>query len=145
MNAPITTIPATSRQRANVVMLTKIAASLAVTTLLAACGSSVPLTETRTPAAQLPIVGTRLAASPLVTGVFNCEMGNRVDIEADVNNDVRLVWKGTKYTMTPVSTTTGAVRFENQSSGLVWIQIPAKSMLLNTRQGAQLANECRVR
>ncbi|PUA20849.1 hypothetical protein C7W93_11160 [Glaciimonas sp. PCH181] len=125
--------------------MTKIAAILALTTLLASCGSSVPLTETRTPAEQLPIVGARLAAPVLTAGAFNCDMGNRVDIEADANNDVRLTWKGTKYAMTPVSTTTGAVRFENQSSGLVWIQIPAKSMLLNTRQGAQLANECRVR
>ncbi len=47
--------------------------------------------------------------------------------------------------MTTVSTTTGAVRLEDKASGLVWIQIPAKSMLLNSKQGLQLANECKVR
>lgn len=123
--------------------ISTIAATLGLTILLASCGSSVPMSETKTPAEQLPLIGINIRP-PLVTGSFKCEMGNRVDIAADANNDVRLTWKGTKYTMAPVSTTTGAVRLENQASGLVWIQIPTKSMLLNTRQGAQLANECRV-
>jgi len=117
-----------------------------MTGLLASCGSSAPLTESRTPAAGTPVAGKPLTpAATLVTGKFNCELGNKVEVESDAKNGAQLTWKGTKYAMTPVSTTTGAVRFENQASGLVWIQIPAKSMLLNARQGAQLANECRVR
>lgn len=121
------------------------ASVLAMTGLLAACGSSVPLNETRSPAAELPGLSKLVAPPVLMTGRFNCELGNRVEIESDGNSGANLTWKGSKYAMMPVSTTTGAVRFENRASGLVWIQIPAKSMLLNTKQGAQLANECRVR
>lgn len=120
-------------------------AALAMTALLAACGSSVPLSETREPAEAMPTAAARIAPAPLVTGAFSCDQGNKVDIASGSKDDVSLTWRGTKYAMLPVSTTTGAVRFENQASGLVWIQIPAKSMLLNTRQGAQLANECNVR
>lgn len=118
---------------------------VAVTALLAACGSSVPLNDTRSPAAELPGLGKMVAAPALATGHFNCELGNRVEIESDGSSGASMTWKGSKYAMVPVSTTTGAVRFENRASGMVWIQIPAKSMLLNTKQGAQLANECRVR
>ena len=38
----------------------------------------------------------------------------------------------------------GALRFEDKASGLTWITITGKSMLLDTRQGRQLANDCRV-
>ena len=126
------------------VKISTVTAVLAMTGLLAACGSSVPLTETRSPAAELPVLSKLVAPPVLVTGRFNCELGNRVEIESDGNSGANLSWKGSKYAMVPVATTTGAVRFENRASGLVWIQIPAKSMLLNTKQGAQLANECRV-
>jgi len=37
------------------------------------------------------------------------------------------------------------VRLENKGEGLVWIQIPSKSMLLNSKVGQQLANDCRTR
>lgn len=117
--------------------------ALAMTALLASCGSSVPQKESRT-AAERPAAGTRVTSAALVTGRFNCELGNKVEVESNAKTAAQLTWKGKTYAMTPVSTSTGAVRFENQASGLVWIQIPAKSMLLNTRQGAQLANECRV-
>jgi hypothetical protein len=45
--------------------------------------------------------------------------------------------------MTRVSTSTGADRFENRMHGLVWIGIPAKGMLLDSKKGLQLANECK--
>lgn len=118
---------------------------VAVTGMLVACGSSVPLTDTRTPAAELPVLSKLVARPVLITGKFNCELGNFVEIESDGDNGASMNWKGTKYAMVPVSTTTGAMRFENRASGMVWIQIPAKSMLLNAKQGAQLANECRVK
>ena len=45
--------------------------------------------------------------------------------------------------MTRVGTSTGASRFENTTFGLVWIGIPAKSMLLDSKANRQLANECK--
>ena len=39
-------------------------------------------------------------------------------------------------------TTSGAVRLEDAKSGLVWIQIPAKSMLMNTKLGRRVVDAC---
>jgi hypothetical protein len=123
----------------------RIASALTLTALLAACGSSVPLADTK-PDPTLPNL-LKLEPTPsasLLTGNFYCELGNRVDL-AGAGSDVKLTWKGRSYPMTTVSTTTGAVRLEDKASGLVWIQIPAKSMLLNSKLGQQLANECKLR
>ncbi|WP_034291903.1 hypothetical protein [Herbaspirillum sp. RV1423] len=126
------------------------ASALTLTILLAACASeSVPLTETKppVPAPLQPVVGkVRPAwAGQVSTGTFSCEMGNRVEVKVDGDNNMNLVWKGSTYKMAPVSTSTGALRFENKGDGLVWIQIPSKAMLLNSKIGQQLANDCRSR
>ncbi|KAF3997829.1 hypothetical protein [Glaciimonas immobilis] len=141
MNRLIIAIKASQRRFSPI----KAAAALAMAALLAACGSPVPVTETRAPAAEVPVLRALIAPPTLVTGAFDCELGNRVEIQSDAKSGTNLIWKGSRYAMTAVRTSTGAVRYENPSSGMLWIQIPAKSMLLNTRQGAQLANECRVR
>jgi hypothetical protein len=46
--------------------------------------------------------------------------------------------------MSRVETTTGAHRFENTKAGFIWIGIPAKGLLLDSRKGLQLANECKT-
>jgi len=117
--------------------------------LLAACASeNVPLTETKPVPAPLQPVAAAVNpawAGRLATGIFSCEMGNKVEVKVDASNNVNLVWKGSTYKMTPVSTSTGALRFEDKGDGLVWIQIPSKSMLLNSKIGQQLANDCKNR
>lgn len=127
----------------------RIASSLTLTALLAACGSSVPLTATSAQPVSLQPSNTKVevvhapaSTGSLLIGNFQCDMGYRVDLANDAGGDVRLIWRGRSYPMAAVSTTTGAVRFEDKSSGMVWIQIPAKSMLLNAKAGQQLANEC---
>jgi hypothetical protein len=45
--------------------------------------------------------------------------------------------------MDKVGTTTGAMRYENTKIGLVWIGIPSKGILLDSKQNRQLANECK--
>ncbi|HJV81537.1 hypothetical protein [Noviherbaspirillum sp.] len=76
---------------------------------------------------------------------FNCELGNKITIYSRTNDDqqIALHWNKHTHLMTRVGTTTGAQRFENAQSGLVWIGIPAKGMLLDSKHGRQLANECR--
>lgn len=127
-----------------------LAASAAV--LLASCASreAVPVTETKPVLPQLlqsPAATQPTWATQLKTGAFSCEMGNKVELRMDgrVTDGVTLVWKGRNYMMNPVSTSTGAVRLENKGEGLVWIQIPSKSMLLNAKIGQQLANDCTTR
>ncbi|MEO6920873.1 MAG: hypothetical protein ABI171_17970 [Collimonas sp.] len=135
-----------ARNYLNYAVKYRIASALTLTALLAACGSSVPLVETK-PEPTLPNL-LKLEPTPaatLLTGNFFCELGNKVDLASGTDGAVKLNWKGRSYPMTTVSTTTGAVRLEDKASGLVWIQIPAKSMLLNSKLGQQLANECKLR
>ena len=42
-----------------------------------------------------------------------------------------------------MGTTTGALRFENPHWGLIWIGIPAKGILLDSKLNRQLAHECK--
>lgn len=81
----------------------------------------------------------------LLPTAFDCELGNKLTIYSDANDDqqIALHWNKRLHRMTRVSTTTGAQRFENAANGLVWIGIPAKGMLLDAKKGKQLANECR--
>ncbi|RZI40546.1 hypothetical protein EGT07_23205 [Herbaspirillum sp. HC18] len=76
---------------------------------------------------------------------YHCELGNKLTIYSDAANDqqIALHWDKHLHHMQRVTTTTGANRFENPKSGLVWIGIPAKGMLLDSKHGKQLANECR--
>lgn len=126
----------------------RLTTTLIFSTLVASCASKMPLSE----AGLVPLVAVSTAQSApaktlLIAGKFQCELGNRVDISADQQhlNAINLAWKGRSYPLQAVATTTGALRYEDAASGHVWIQIPAKSMLLNAKAGQQLANECKTR
>jgi hypothetical protein len=79
-----------------------------------------------------------------IVGQFNCELGAKISVSAINENALNLAWQNKAYMLGKVETSTGAVRFEDKASGLVWIQIPAKSMLLDSKAGRQLANECKL-
>ncbi len=110
-----------------------------------------------TTAAIAPVVATPLpapvqataSARPLIAfeaGEYKCELGRSVNIRGITPDrlSVNLNWGRKDYTMLAVSTSSGALRYEDNASGLVWIVIPAKAMLLDTSKGKQLANECRL-
>jgi len=77
---------------------------------------------------------------------FHCELGNKLTIYRTAGDDqhIALRWKQRLLQMIRVDTSTGANRFENRKVGLVWIGIPAKGMLLDSKKGQQLANECKT-
>ncbi|MEC4723269.1 hypothetical protein RY831_29355 [Noviherbaspirillum sp. CPCC 100848] len=80
----------------------------------------------------------------LTATAFDCELGNKLTIYQMADQDqIALHWNKRLHHMTRVTTTTGAHRFENTKKGLVWIGIPAKGMLLDSKKGQQLANECK--
>ncbi|CUI04609.1 hypothetical protein [Massilia antarctica] len=83
--------------------------------------------------------------SGTTTTEFDCELGNKVTTYHNDTDDghIALRWKKRLHRLTRVGTTTGAKRFENPLFGLVWIGIPAKGMLLDSRLNRQLANECK--
>lgn len=103
--------------------------------------SSAKPAETKTPDED--------ADEPAVTNSavteFDCELGNKITIYENAGDEahIALRWKKRLHRLTRVGTTTGAHRFENKLYGLIWIGIPSKGMLLDSKQNRQLANECR--
>ena len=76
---------------------------------------------------------------------YTCELNNKVTIYTNENDDghIALRWKQRVHRLDRVGTTTGAMRFENTNYRLVWIGIPSKGILLDSRLNRQLANECK--
>ena len=73
-------------------------------------------------------------AQNVYVGRMACELGAFVNVSADSTSPGRFMveGKGFKYSMVPVTTSTGAV----------WLQISNKSMLMNQKLGQRLADEC---
>lgn len=80
-----------------------------------------------------------------VIAEYACELNNKVTIytnEKDAGH-IALRWKNRLHRLDRVGTTTGALRFENVKFGLIWIGIPSKGILLDSKLNRQLANECK--
>lgn len=95
------------------------------------------------PAAEL--TPTQLeAASRVLTGQIPCGFGQTIEITAVDGKPgyFEIVFKKTTYTLVPHETTAGVVRLEDRKAGVVWLQIPAKSMLLNLKLGRRMADNC---
>lgn len=77
---------------------------------------------------------------------YHCELKDFLTIYTNVDDSehIAMRWKNHLFRLRRVATTTGATRFENKKIGLVWIGIPTKGMLLDSRHGIQLANECKT-
>jgi hypothetical protein len=80
-----------------------------------------------------------------VVVAYACELNNKVTIYKNEQDDahIALRWKNRLQRLERVGTTTGALRFENVRTGLIWIGIPAKGILLDSKMNRQLANECK--
>jgi hypothetical protein len=76
---------------------------------------------------------------------FSCEMNNKVAVYRNLMDDSYIIlrWQNHLRRMEKVGTTTGARRYESAKTGLVWIGIPSKGILLDSKQNRQLANECK--
>jgi hypothetical protein len=76
---------------------------------------------------------------------YDCDLGDKLIVYRKPGDDRRIAlqWKKRTHHLVRIKTSTGADRFENSETGLVWIGIPAKSMLLDSKKGRQLANGCR--
>lgn len=76
---------------------------------------------------------------------YACELGNAITIYTNEKDDahIALRWKKRLHRLERVGTTTGALRFENKNYGLIWIGIPSKGILLDSKLNRQLANECK--
>ncbi len=96
-----------------------------------------------TPAAAAPEPPVSIA---LDAGLYRCELNRRVVVRRIAPDRQTMVinWAGKDATLKAVEARTGALRFENVAAGLVWIAIVGKSMLLDSKAGRTLANECKL-
>ncbi len=84
-------------------------------------------------------------ADRVLVGSINCEFGQQVSLEkiTDQPGHFRLSFKGNDYTVVPEPSNTGAVRLEDKRAGIVWLQIGTKSMMMNSKLGQRMVDECK--
>lgn len=96
-------------------------------------------------AAEPPMEQERTAVAEQVhTGRMVCELGNSVNVTADTQNPGHFHVQMQKhiYHMSPVVSATGAIRLEDSQAGAMWLQLSNKSMLMNSKLGQRMADEC---
>lgn len=101
-------------------------------------------------AAALPALADELTAGQLAAaervylGDAQCDMKEQVSLRALEGRPghFELQHRKVRYTLVPEETLTGAVRLEDRQAGIVWLQIPAKSMLLNAKLGQRMVDGC---
>jgi hypothetical protein len=105
---------------------------------------AVTAANTAAPAPVPQVQATAPEAGEVHTGRMVCELGNSVTVSPDPQQPTRFVvqMKKNTYLMTPVETSTGAVRLEDAQAGAMWLQLPHKSMLMNSKLGQRMADEC---
>ena len=114
-----------------------------------------PGKKAKAAAATAAVAAAAVAANPLEvdepdvtdnkTTEYDCELGNKITIYTNDNDaaHIALRWKNRLHRLARIGTTTGALRFENPHYGLIWIGIPSKGILLDSKLNRQLANECK--
>lgn len=127
------------------------AAAAALLCGAAAAAPKKPAVKRPAPAAAAPATADeplsdaqREIARHVFTGRADCEFAQTVDVQPLAGQPGRfsVVQGKLRYTMSPQETTTGAVRLEDRVRGVVWIQIPAKSMLMDMKAGRRLVDAC---
>ena len=82
----------------------------------------------------------------LASGTYRCEMGKKVEIQRDARNPdaIEVSWQGNRHTLQRYDSTSGLPRYEDRQNGLVWIDLPWKSVLMDSKTGSPIANECKA-
>jgi hypothetical protein len=108
---------------------------------------SAPVRVARAP--QVPVLPAlsepqRQLAQQVEVGRFPCEFGVFVSLQAVARAPgyFQLQHGKSTYWLAPVASATGAVRLEDPRSGLVWLQLGSKSMLMNEKMGRRLVDAC---
>lgn len=84
-----------------------------------------------------------LAASMAFVGDYNCEFKQVLVVaKSQVEGYVDVFFDKANYTMKPVLSNTGALRLEQVGGPMLLVQIPAKSMLMDTEKGKRVVDGC---
>ncbi|MEO7853767.1 MAG: hypothetical protein ABIR94_16175 [Rubrivivax sp.] len=86
-----------------------------------------------------------VAAALTLFGQYDCEYDQKLMVSrnpsangyVDVSHGKRI------FTMKPVRSPTGAVRLEEVSGSMLMVQIPSKSMLMDTKLGKRVVDACK--
>lgn len=84
------------------------------------------------------------AAERVDYGVDDCEFDQKVNVTINPKYPgyVDVTHGSSKYLMKPVESTTGAIRLEDVRGEGLMVQIANKSMLLNTKTGKRIVDDC---
>jgi len=84
-----------------------------------------------------------LAATMAFIGDYNCEFKQTLMVTRhQVIGYVDVLFNKNHYTMKPVRSATGALRLEQVGGPMLLVQIPAKSMLMDTEKGKRVVDAC---
>ena len=84
-----------------------------------------------------------LASSLAFVGNFDCEFKQVLVVNrSQVEGYVDVIFNKASYTMKPVRSSTGALRLEQVGGPMLLVQIPAKSMLMDTEKGRRVVDAC---
>ncbi|MBN8455388.1 MliC family protein [Accumulibacter sp.] len=81
----------------------------------------------------------------LASGTYRCELGQSVEVERQARGDraIAVRWEGKQHTLQRQASSSGLPRYEDRQNGLLWIDLPWKSVLMDAHSGRPLANECK--
>lgn len=83
----------------------------------------------------------------LPSGRYYCEQGISLNLKRDLHSrhqqQLELVWRSRTYLLQRDPSVSGLPRYEDPASGLVWIDLPWKGVLLDGRTHTPIASECR--
>lgn len=82
----------------------------------------------------------------LASGTYRCEAGEKLEVRrVERNADlIELKWQSNRFTLQRYDSTSGLPRYEDRQNGLLWIDLPWKSVLMDVKSGRPLANECKA-
>lgn len=82
----------------------------------------------------------------LGSGLYRCELDQTVDVQRATERpgQIEIGWQGNRHTLQREASASGLPRYEDRRMGLLWIDLPWKSVLMDTNTGRPLASECRL-
>ncbi|BAL25487.1 hypothetical protein [Azoarcus sp. KH32C] len=119
---------------------------------LAACSTPGPMTRVEPEPAPSVLAAPETAPMlpggqlefKLTSGVYNCDMGQRVNVVRPAGEAIAIEigWTGRRYQLARNISSSGLPRYEDKANGLVWIDLPWKGMLLDAKTNKPLASDC---
>ena len=98
------------------------------------------------PSHKLPLASPEqiTAAGIAHLGDYACELDEAVHVQATPKNEgyIDVHYKKAVYTMTPVLSSTGALRLEDVHGRMFFLQIANKSMLMDQKVGQRVVDGC---